>query len=257
MQIKGLLSFPTLFTPKQTKDAAGNPTGDPKYSCMVLLPAHDPQVPVIQKAVDTASLDTFPNGFPAKGDKCWGLYDDRFRGKDYYDPKFSGWYVFSCTAKAEDRPAVVNESLQPVIDPAAAFGGAVVWVNAGISGYTKGTGGVGGWLNGVMITSEEPPMGRLDNKPSVEAMFANLPTSHQQHLAAGATTFQHTAVNGVQVTGPGTTVVAPPVITPVAAPVTNALIMKPGLASYVEHKAAGWTDEMLLAQGMATRPSFV
>lgn len=253
MQIYGILSFPTLFQPKQTKDAAGNPTGDPKYSCAVLLPPGDPQVAMIHTAVEQAALDTFPSGFPAKGDKCFGLYDDRFRGKDYYDPRFSGWYVFSCTAKQEDKPAVVDPGLLPIMDPAKVFGGAMIWLNANISGYTKGTGGIGGWLNGVMVTDDEPTMGRLDNKPSVEAMFANLPTSHKQHLAAGAANpaNNHVAANGARVTPPGQ--VAPP---PTVTAPPSVLLMKPGLASYQDHKAAGWTDEMLLAQGMAVRPSF-
>lgn len=249
MQIKGILSFPTLFQAKQVKDAAGNPTGEKKFSCAVLIPPNDPQLQMITAEFNKASLDTFPSGFPAKGDKCFSLYDERYKGKDYYDPRFSGWWVFSCTAKEADKPDVVNEQLQPIIDPGAVFGGAVVWLHAGISGYTKGTGGVGGWLNGVMVTSEEPPMGRLDNKPSVEQMFSNLPVSHQQHLAAGQS---HVATNGAVIAAPValTSPVAP------VAPVKPVLLMKPGLASYEDHIKAGWTDEMLIAQGMATQSNF-
>lgn len=252
MQIKGVANFTkALFAPKRMKDAAGNDNGDPKYSFSVILAPNDPQIAVIAAEVNKAAQDTFPNGFPAKGDKCFMSYDEKFKGKDYYNPKFSGFWVFSCSAQEKDKPAVVNESLQPVMDPAQVYGGCVVWLNAGIGGYTKGTGGVGGWLNGVMLTSEEPPYGRLDNKPSVEQMFANLPTSHQTHLAAGQ---PHVAANGVTITAPGT-IAPPPVMAP--PPAKPTLLMKPGEAPYQDYINAGWTDDLLVAHGKATKTSFV
>jgi len=238
MQIKGIISFPALFQAK-------TPTGsnEAKFSCAVLIAPHDPQVAAINAAVEQASRDTFPSGFPSKGDKCFMPYDEKFRGKEYYDPKFSGYWVFSCTAKEADKPAVVNSQLQPVMDPAKVFPGAVVWVNAGISGYTKGTGGVGGWLNGVMITDEEPPLGRLDNKPSVEQMFANL----------GAP--QHVSATGVVVHAPAPTPSAPlaPPPAPVAGPQYVMTAAANGLTREAYH-AAGWTDLMLVQHGMMLPP---
>ena len=168
MLIKGIISFPTLFTPKVAKGAT-----DPKYSCTVLLPPNDPQIAALQAEVDAAKLNTFPSGYTGQ-DECFAPYDVKYAGKDYYDPRFSGWYLFSCSAKQDDRPSVVDTNYTPIIDPGAVYSGMVAYVNANISGYVKGKGGIGGWLNGVMLTAEEPPMGRLDNKPSVEQMFAGV-----------------------------------------------------------------------------------
>lgn len=221
MQIKGILSFPTLFTPKVAQGAT-----EAKYSCAVLIPPTDPQVAVIQQAVETAKADTFPSGYTG-ADECFQPYDTKYAGKEYYDPRFSGWYVFSCTAKADDKPQVVNGNLEPIMDPAAVYPGAMAWVNAGISGYVKGRGGIGGWLNGVMLTGEEGPMGRLDNKPTVEQMFSG--------VATGA-----------------------PAPAPAAPPAAPQLIMTAAAngATYEQYKALGWTDEQMIAQGVAQKPTF-
>lgn len=253
MQIYGIASFTkAVFTPQVSK--AG---GDPKYRIGVLIPPSDPQVATISAEFNRAVADSFPNGMPRNTDVCWGTYDDFFFGKEYYDPRFKGWYYFKCSATADQKPAVVHfPSLQPILDPAKVYGGAMVWVHANMTGYTKGSGGIGGWLNGICVTDEEPKMGRLDNKPSVEQMFANLPGSHQTHLAAGALpvqapNLQHVAANGAVVTPPGVTAPPPPV------PAKPVLLMKPGEAAYEAYIAAGWTDDLLIAHGKATRPSFV
>ncbi len=248
MQIKGVASFPNCFTAKVSK--AG---GEAKFGIGLILAPNDPQVAAIQAEFSRVVADSYPNGMPRTADVCWGSYDDFFLGKEYYDPRFKGYWYFKCSSKEDQKPTVVNSALQPVMDPAKLFGGAVVWVHAGMSGYTKGTGGIGGWLNGVMVTDEEPPYGRLDNKPSAEQMFANLPSSHQTHLAAGQ---PHVAANGAVITAPNM-VTAPPA--PPAPPVAAkpVLLMKPGEASYEQYIAAGWTDELLIAHGKATKPSFV
>ena len=212
--IKGILSFPNVFTPKLAKGA-----NEEKYGCTVLLPPTDPQVAVLLAEVEVAKANTFPSGYTGS-DECFSLYDTKYAGKDYYDPRFTGWYVFSCTAKADDRPAVVDINRQPVIDPSKVFSGMIAYVSAGISGYVKGKGGIGGWLNGVMITDEEPTMGRLDGKPSIDQMFANAPG--------------------------GSAPVATLVMTDKAAGVT--------LEQYLA--TPGWTEQMLVDQGLAIRPSF-
>ena len=227
MQIKGILSFPALVSPKIAKGAS-----EAKYSCTILIPAADPQVAQLLAAVETAKADAFPSGYTGT-DECFSAYDSKYAGKEYYDPRFSGWYVFSCSAKADDKPALVDSNLQPVMDPAMIYPGAEVWVHANISGYTKGRGGIGGWLNGVMFTGAECAMGRLDNKPTAEQMFA-----------------------GVGVAMP--TVTPTPPVAPLAPPPAPSQLVPTaaaGGASYAALIAAGWTDETLLAHGMAA-PSF-
>ena len=148
---------------------------------------------------------------------------------DTPDPRFAGWYVFTCSAKADDKPSIVDLNRMPIVDPSKVYSGMVAYVSAGISYYGKGKCGIGGWLNGVLLADEEPPMGRLDNKPSVEQMFASVPggaAPAQQPVGA-------------------------------AAPMPGKLLMTP-LANGVTYEqymqTPGWTDQMLIDQGLATRP---
>jgi len=237
MLVKGILSFPALFVAKVAKGAT-----EAKYGCTVLLPPNDPQIAAIQAEVDAAKLNTFPSGYTG-ADECFGPYDVKYHGKDYHDPRFSGWYVFSCSGKeADGKPSVVDMAYTPIIDPGAVFSGMVAYVNAGISGYTKGKGGVGGWLNGVMITAEEPPMGRLDNKPSVEQMFAGVPGGQPAPSAAANPAFPPVAAPAAPVA-------------PVAALQMTAKANGVTLEQYLA--TPGWTEQMLIDQGLAIRPSFV
>jgi len=242
--IKGILSFPALFTPKVAKGA-----NEPKFSCTVLIPPNDPQIAQIQAEVDAAKLNTFPSGYTGT-DECFGPYDVKYQGKEYYDPQFSGWYVFSCSAKAEDKPAVVDLARQPVIDPSVVYPGSIVYVNAGISGYVKGKGGIGGWLNGVMVTGEEGQFGRLDNKPSVDHMFSNV---------AGGVPNQAPAVPqqpAAQTAPPPAPNAAPVPPQAPAAPVHQMTAAANG-ATYEQMIAAGWTDESLIQNGMMLPPGGV
>lgn len=227
--IKGILSFPTLFTPKIATGGT-----EAKFGVSVLIPPNDPQIAVLQAEVEAAKLNTFPSGYTGQ-DECFGAYDTKYAGKSYHDPRFSGWYVFSCSAKAEDRPSVVDVNYNPIIDPGAVFSGMVGFVNAGISGYIKGKGGIGGWLNGVMITADEPPMGRLDGKPTVEQMFAD--------------------VSGGTPAAPAPSPASPPPAAPqpqyVMTEKANGLTREQYLAT------PGWTDELLIQQGMMLPPAGV
>jgi len=249
MLVKGIISFPALFTPKLAKGAT-----EPKFGVTVLLPPGDPQIAAIQAEVEAAKANSFPSGYTG-ADECFGPYDTKYAGKDYYDQRFSGYFVFSCSAKQDDRPSVVDPTYQQIVDPSQVFSGMVAYVNAGISGYTKGKGGIGGWLNGVMTTTEEAPMGRLDNKPTVEQMFASV---------TGAPA-AHTAANGAVVTHPGVANVAPapaapPPPAPNQTPATPAPLQMTAKANGVTLEAylatPGWTEQILIDQGLAIRPSF-
>jgi len=258
MLIKGIISFPTLFNAKVPQ--AG---GDAKYGVTVLLPPNDPQLAAIQAEVDAAKQNTFPSGYTGQNE-CFAPYDVKYAGKDYYDPRFTGWYIFTCSAKEEDKPSIVDLNYNKIIDPGQVYSGMVAYVNAGISGYIKGTGGIGGWLNGVMLTAEEPPMGRLDNKPSVEQMFAGVPGG--QPAPPVNSPMGQPAQMAPPVAAPTAPVqqAAAPAPAPAAAAPAAAAVPAVGLqmtvaaqgATYESMIAAGWTDETLLAQGMAIKPSF-
>lgn len=218
--IKGILSFSSIFTATIAKGSS-----EPKFTAMVIMPSNDPQVPALLAEVNAAKLNTYPSGLPANSNICFDLYEKKVTpDKDYHDPRLVGWYAFTCSAKADDKPAIVDMAHVPIIDPSQVFSGMNVFVSAGISGYVKGTGGIGGWLNGVMSTGELGQLGRLDGKPSIEQMFAAAGNAAAPAPAPASELLMTAAANGV---------------------------------TYQQYMATpGWTDEMLIAQGLAIKPSF-
>lgn len=232
--IKGILSFPSLFQAKVAKGAT-----EAKFSCTVLFPPTDPQVATLQAEVEAAKANSFPSGYTG-ADECFQPYDTKYAGKEYYDPRFSGWWVFSCTAKEDDRPAVVDMNRMPIVDPAKVFSGMIAYVSAGISGYTKGKGGIGGWLNGVLVTDEEPTMGRLDGKPSVDQMFSQVPGGDGSAPAPAPT--------------PAAPV--PPTPPAPAAPATLTMTTAANGMTYQQYVDAGWSDDQMIQAGVAIKPSF-
>lgn len=248
--IKCILSFSEIFTAKVPK--AG---GDPKFSAMGLLPPNDPQLPALLAEVEAAKANTFPSGFPINSHVCLDLYEKKVTpDKDYHDSRFVGWYAFTCSAKIDDRPAVVDTARTAIIDPAAVYSGMVVHISAGISGYVLGNGGVGGWLNGVMSTGELGQCGRLDGKPSVDQMFAGadapapmVPTPMGQP--------PQTAPPVQQAAAPAP--MAPPVAASAPAPVALQMTAKANGVTLEQYLATpGWNEQMLIDQGLAIRPSF-
>lgn len=259
--IKGVAYFTNkLFTPKRMKDAGGNETGDPSYGLELLIPPGDPQINTLQQLVDEAKANTFPSGFPANASCCFLPYDTKYSGKDYYDPRFTGWHVLSTSAKEDDKPAVVYQDHSPVVDPGDVCSGTLIWMNVGISGFTKGKGGVGGWLNGVMTTKELCEHGRLDGKPSVDQMFAGVGDAPAAAPQAPTTPAPQasTAPVAAPPVAPAPAAPTPPVppAAPPAAPQYQMTAAANGATREQMH-AAGWTDETLIAHGMMLPPNGV
>jgi len=253
MLVKGILFFPTVFTPEVAQGAS-----EAKFSAGIIIPPDDPQIAAIQAEVDQAKLNTFPSGYTGQ-DECFGLYEHKVPpSKSYHDVRFVGWYLMTTTAKDNDRPAVVDMNYTQIIDPSQVYSGMVAYINAGISGYTKGKGGVGGWLNGVMVTDETPPMGRLDGKPTTEQMFSSVTGAPAAHTAANGAVVAHP---GVADPTPAPNAAPAPAPAPVAAapnaPAQLQMTAKANGVTLEQYLATpGWTEEMLIEQGLAIRPSF-
>ena len=239
LTVKGILSFPNLFTAKKAKGS-----DEPKFGVSVMLAPGDPQIAKVQEIISQAKAGV-PGGY-AGVDECFGTYESKYQGKEYYDPRFNGYYVLSSSAKETDRPEVVDANFNKIVDPAKVIPGMVGHVHLGISYYSKGKTGIGGWLNGVMLTDEEPPMGRLDNKPSIEAMFGNV------NNAAGAAQVQETATT--------TTASAPPPPpnaqdAPPPPPPEKIMTAAANGATYESYIEAGWTDQQMIDNGLLTPPT--
>lgn len=233
------MSYPHLFQPRAVQQGQ-----EPKYSVAALIRKDDPQVTQIQAAIETEKANGFPSGFPAKAKVC--LKDCAVEFPE--DPKLANYYVVSCNANAKDKPPVVDTSMQPVMDPAKVYAGAIAWLHISIYPYNKDVNrGIAAGLNGVMLTGEEGELGRLDNKPTVEQMFSGVGTPGMTPPVAPQTP----AVGATPPPAPPTPPAAPP-----ASPAYQMTAAAKG-ATRDQYLAQGWTDELLIQHGLMLPPNGV
>lgn len=232
-KIKGILSYPHLITPRAIEAGA-----EPKYSVTVLVKDDDPQLQTVLQIIEQEKANGFPSGFPDTGKLCCKP------SKEY-----PGWHQISGNAKADQKPHLVDAAMQPVLDQATVYAGAVAWVQFNTFVYNQPINkGIGAGLNGVMMTGEEGELGRIDGKPTVESMFGD--------VAGGMAPPQQPAAPAPAAATPAPAPQAPPAA-PAPAP-TAGLIMTAAAngMTYQQYKDAGWSDEQMIANGIAQKPSF-
>jgi hypothetical protein len=240
------MSYPTLFTPR-----AATPGDDPKYGVNILIPKGDPQIAQIQAAIQaeiTAGLQgKQPSADPICLKDCMVQYPD--------NPQQVGYMELRCSSGASNKPHVVDINRQPVIDPSQVYGGAEGWFSVAVSAYSTPQKGITTYVNGVMLTGQEGALGRLDNKQSADAMFANVGAG----AAPGA---PMTAPPVAPMTAPPVAPPAAPMAPPAAPPAPPAapvhqMTPKAAGTTYEQFIAAGWTDELLVQHGMMLPPGGV
>lgn len=228
-KVKGILSYPHLFTPRSV-----NPGDDPKFSASILVRKDDPQVQQIQQIIDTDKANGWPNGFPANGRQF--MKDGAVQHPDR--PEMHSYMIISANAKADSKPHTVDMQMNPVMNQADAYAGAVVWAALNSFVYNQPVNkGVGCGLNGIMLTGEEGELGRLDGKPTVEGMFGD--------VAQGG--------------GGAPQAPAAPATPPPAAPSAPKYQMtdKANGLTREQYHAAGWSDEQLVQHGIMLPPGGV
>lgn len=236
LTIKGILSFPHLHQPR-----AVNPNDPAKYSANLLIRKDDPALAQLQQAIEVEKQNGFPSGFPPNGKIC--LHDCAVSQPN--NPELAGYMELRASSNADSKPLLVDTSTQPLMDPAQVYPGAVVWMAINTFSYNKPTSkGVAAGLNGVMVTGEEGPLGRLDSKPSAEQMFAGIGQAAPAAAPAAAP------------------VAAPPPVPatpPPAAPAQPQYVMtaKANGATREAFHANGWTDEALIQNGYMELPGGV
>ena len=246
IKIKGILSYPHLFTPRAVE--AG---GELKYSTSVLIRKDDPQLAQLQAIVEQEKANGFPSGFPANGKLC--LKDCATEPSYSGDPKLHNFMILSANNK--DKPQVVGSDLQPLMDPAQIYAGCVAWVMVGIQAYSMPVNkGVGAYVNGVMPTGEEGELGRIDGRPTAEQMFGDVSqAAPMPGVTAAPAPMAPAPVAPVAAPAP----MAPPVAPPPAAPAALQMTAKANGVTLEQYLATpGWTEDMLIEQGLAIRPSF-
>ena len=236
---KGILSYPHLFTPR-----APQGSNELKYSLELLLAKNDPQLQQIQQLVESAKMTGFPSGLPANAKLC--LLDCVEAKSD--DPRYHPYMLLRANNK--DQPDVVDTNLQPLMDQKQVTAGMMAWVSGVIKPYNNVSKGIGCYVNGVLATGEMGPLGRLDNRPSVQAMFGDINTMQPAIMPQNAQSVN--AMPPVTPTAPTAPVMGQPQATPQYIMTDKA----EGIPRENYH-ASGWTDEMLIQHGYMIQPSFV
>lgn len=219
IKIKGILSYPHLFTARRVDE-----NSEPKYSVNVLIHESDPQLAQINAAVEDAKRNGFPNGFPANGKVCLKQ-----------SAEYPGYWEVRTSTGADSKPGVVDVNLQPVIDPSQVFPGCIGIVAVNTYSYSMTLSkGVAAGLNAVLITGETGTLGRLDNKPSIEQLFGDVAGSF-------------TAPPAAPVAPPAAPVnfMAAPTLPPPPPPVPQEVKYLYNGVTYTRAQLAGWTEEQI------------
>ena len=157
-------SYCHLFTPH-----ASNPSQEPKYSMLVLVDKKDKQtLDKIKTAIEEAKAK-------GKAEKWNGKLPANLktplRDGDEEHPDeaaYAGKMFFNCSAK--QRPGVVDENINPILDPSEVYSGCYGRVNVAFYPYdASGNRGIAAGLNHVQKLADGE---RLGGGVSVEKAFA-------------------------------------------------------------------------------------
>lgn len=147
------------------KPHAFNEGDEPKYSCTILIPKSDTAtVAAINKAIEAAIKDgvakTWGGTKPAKLDPI--LHDgDGTRPTDGepYGPECKGHWILNAKAKETDKPPVVDNHCELIIDPNEVYSGMYAKVAVLFYPYGKPKKGITCILKAVQKVKDGDPLG--------------------------------------------------------------------------------------------------
>ncbi len=285
-KLKGIARYAHVITPGAPKGSDNK-----QHSICLLIHKSDPQCAVINAEHEAAKANGFPGGFPANGNVCWSDCAITEPGV----PALRDYMQLKTGTKVEHgRPVMVDMGLQPIMDPAwdSNVSGKVIFVDCAFAAYDQVSKGVKAYLNGVMDTGEVGtiPVESLSGKPTAETMFGASPQAatpapndaptYTMTAKAGVNTRDQLIANGqgwtdelliaqgmMIATAPSPTAPSPaptapqptaPSPAPNAAPVYQMTVKAAGnTRDQLIANGQGWTDELLISQGMMLPPGGV
>ena len=154
--------------------AVPNPSGDMKFSASILIPKDSKQLPDIKAAINKAvQAGVDKNKFTEAQAKSGLRIPLRDGDKEYESeergPEYKG--CFFINSSSDNRPGVVNASLEPIIDSDDFYSGCYGHADINFFPYnTAGNKGVGVGLNNLLKIKDGE---RLDGRMKAEDAFAN------------------------------------------------------------------------------------
>lgn len=178
-------SYLNLFKPR-----ANQLNGKLEYSVEAILAPGDEKSPTFQKlvaAVEAAKEKKWgPNRavwpknirtpFKNQGDKAKTIVAADGSQKTVLPEPYKAGAVY-LTLKSEQKPAVVDENLQPVIDPSKVYAGCYLIASVNAKAYdANGNRGVSLYLNNIMFAGDGDPLG---SRSTPETDFAPIAGANQ------------------------------------------------------------------------------
>ena len=185
------VSFPTVFTPRAIEQGQ-----TPKYSIVLMFdkkdPAHMSALTALYAEAEAAFKAKWPD--PAKAPRIPLKGHDKSPFKDgdtacntqgvplsEKNEEYAGHFIVR--AASTSKPAVVDRSMQEIIDTGAVYGGCWCKVNLNPYAYdTAGNKGITFGLNGVQFWQEGDAFG--GGRPAVGDMFTAASSESAEHYNA-------------------------------------------------------------------------
>jgi hypothetical protein len=176
------MAYPSLFVP-----TAMNDTQEKKFGCVLLFPL-DADLSQLKKAALEAAQAKW-------GDKAAGMLQNKqvrspFRDQKEKAGKQGFGEGFFITVRNATKPGIVDEHVQPVLDPSQVFGGLLVRASVKPFAYdNSGNKGISFSLQNLMIVKDDGT--RWDGRQNAEDAFAAFRSSEGggAKVSAGADIF--------------------------------------------------------------------
>lgn len=170
------LSYPNLFKPKPFEQGS-----TPVFSCSLLFDKAAQETPEFQAMVEAAQ---------ATATEKWGAKIPKFRfdvfrdGNEVFEQKGEEAYkdCLYINCKNEQRPGVVDENVDDIIDPLVIYAGCKVRAQVSVYAYDyKGNCGVSFGLLNVQKVGDGKPLGasRPNPKDAFKPVATNAETASQ------------------------------------------------------------------------------
>ena len=155
-------SYCNLFQPHAPRN---DPNGDRKYSVTLLIPksnitAFNAVCAAMEEAAAYATAAKWNNVRPPILPNPLHDGDGTRQDGTPYGEECKGMWILTASCKENRPPFVVDQQVQPIIDPRGIYSGC--WGNASVNffGYfAAGKKGIGCGLNGVQLVRQDEPLG--------------------------------------------------------------------------------------------------
>lgn len=168
---RGRIMYPHVHQPH-----AFNEGDEPMYMVNIVIEQTDPIVQQISQMTQKLVNDELDGVQPTPDNLPLKVVSD--------NPNLAGCLVMR--AKSKQKPGVVNQNMEPIIDLSCPADGDWCWFAVRLYSYnTRGNKGVSAAINNVMFESKGPAKLGTGGPPSPEESFKNVPRQ-QQPMQQGA-----------------------------------------------------------------------